>query len=252
MIEIALVVSAYLLGSVPSGYILGNMAGVDIRKAGSGNVGATNVTRLLGKGRGVLTLVGDVAKGWLPVFAGLQLEMSLTAVTLAGAAAFLGHLYPVFLRFEEEKAWPRRWESLLALAPMATLVFSSFLPYGGCDPDRFPWFHCRGDCGAGKSLDRRLSAHRVAMGGFLCGDDHQAPPRQHPALACRHRATFWCRLIFYNHFDAAILLASAFVVVGCHRCAGAETLREIFRPLTPFRSKSSATVPARRSDRRWL
>jgi acyl phosphate:glycerol-3-phosphate acyltransferase len=122
MIEIALVVSAYLLGSVPSGYILGSMAGVDIRKAGSGNVGATNVTRLLGKGRGVLTLVGDVAKGWLPVFAGLQLEMSLTAVTLAGAAAFLGHLYSVFLRFEGGKGVATALGVLLAMAPLVALV----------------------------------------------------------------------------------------------------------------------------------
>jgi len=122
MIEITLVVSAYLLGSVPSGYILGSMAGVDIRKAGSGNVGATNVARLLGKGRGALTLVADVAKGWLPVFAALQLEMSLTAVTLAGAAAFLGHLYSVFLRFEGGKGVATAVGVLLALAPLVAMV----------------------------------------------------------------------------------------------------------------------------------
>ncbi|HEX9661461.1 MAG TPA: glycerol-3-phosphate 1-O-acyltransferase PlsY [Candidatus Binatia bacterium] len=122
MIEIALVVSAYLLGSVPSGYILGSMAGVDIRKVGSGNVGATNVTRLLGRGRGALTLVADVTKGWLPVFAGVQLEMSLPAVTLAGAAAFLGHLYPVFLRFEGGKGVATALGVLLALAPLVAMV----------------------------------------------------------------------------------------------------------------------------------
>lgn len=122
MIEIALVVSAYLLGSVPSGYILGSMAGVDIRKVGSGNVGATNVTRLLGKGRGALTLVADVAKGWLPVFAALQLEMNLPAVTLGGAAAFLGHLYPIFLRFEGGKGVATALGVLLALAPLVAVV----------------------------------------------------------------------------------------------------------------------------------
>jgi len=98
------------------------MAGVDIRKAGSGNVGATNVTRLLGKGRGALTLGADIAKGWLPVFAALQLDMSLPAVTLGGAAAFLGHLYPVFLRFEGGKGVATALGVLLAMAPLVALV----------------------------------------------------------------------------------------------------------------------------------
>jgi glycerol-3-phosphate acyltransferase PlsY len=122
MIEIALVVSSYLLGSVPSGYILGSMAGVDVRKVGSGNVGATNVARVLGKGRGALTLVADVAKGWLPVFAAVQLEMSLSAVTLAGTAVFLGHLYSIFLRFEGGKGVATAMGVLLALAPSLTMV----------------------------------------------------------------------------------------------------------------------------------
>jgi glycerol-3-phosphate acyltransferase PlsY len=122
MIEIALVVSAYLLGSVPSGYILGSMAGVDVRKVGSGNVGATNVARVLGKGRGALTLVADVAKGWLPVFAAVQLEMSLSAVTLAGTAVFLGHLYSIFLRFEGGKGVATAMGVFLALAPSLTMV----------------------------------------------------------------------------------------------------------------------------------
>jgi glycerol-3-phosphate acyltransferase PlsY len=122
MIEVALVLSAYLLGSVPSGYILGSMAGVDVRKVGSGNVGATNVARVVGKGRGALTLVADAAKGWLPIFAALQLEMSLSAVTLAGTAAFLGHLYPIFLRFKGGKGVATAMGILLALAPLITMV----------------------------------------------------------------------------------------------------------------------------------
>jgi glycerol-3-phosphate acyltransferase PlsY len=122
MIDIALVVSSYLLGSVPSGYILGSMAGVDVRKVGSGNVGATNVARVLGKGRGVLTLIADAAKGWLAVFAAQQLEMSLPTITLAGGAAFLGHLYSVFLRFEGGKGVATAFGVFLALAPVATSV----------------------------------------------------------------------------------------------------------------------------------
>jgi len=122
MVEIALIVISYLLGSVPTGYILGSMAGVDVRKEGSGNVGATNVARVLGKGRGALTLIADAAKGWLPVFAAQQLEMSVLTATLAGVAAFLGHLYSVFLRFEGGKGVATAFGVFLALAPTPTLV----------------------------------------------------------------------------------------------------------------------------------
>jgi glycerol-3-phosphate acyltransferase PlsY len=122
MVEIILIVISYLLGSVPTGYILGSMVGVDVRKAGSGNVGATNVARVLGKGRGVLTLIIDVAKGWLPVFAAQQMEMSLPTASLAGVAAFLGHLYSVFLRFEGGKGVATAFGVFLALAPLPSLT----------------------------------------------------------------------------------------------------------------------------------
>ena len=87
MTEIVIVLASYFLGSVPSGFILGSMAGVDVRKMGSGNVGATNVARVLGKGRGALTLAADVLKGWLPVFVAHQLELNLLAVCAAGLCA---------------------------------------------------------------------------------------------------------------------------------------------------------------------
>lgn len=71
------VVLAYLLGSIPFGLLLARIAGIDIRTAGSGNIGATNVNRLLGKKLGVLTLVADASKGLLPVIlAGRLLEGS--------------------------------------------------------------------------------------------------------------------------------------------------------------------------------
>jgi glycerol-3-phosphate acyltransferase PlsY len=122
MVEIALIVISYLLGSVPTGFILGSMVGVDVRKEGSGNVGATNVARVLGKGRGVLTLIIDVAKGWLPVFAAQQMEMGLPTASLAGVAAFLGHLYSLFLRFEGGKGVATAFGVFLALAPLPSLV----------------------------------------------------------------------------------------------------------------------------------
>lgn len=122
MTEVALILAAYLLGSVPTGYILGSLAGVDVRKAGSGNVGATNVARVLGKGRGALTLMVDVGKGWLAVFLALQLGVSLPWRTLVGIAVFLGHLYPIFLRFRGGKGVATALGVFLALAPGATLA----------------------------------------------------------------------------------------------------------------------------------
>jgi acyl phosphate:glycerol-3-phosphate acyltransferase len=122
MFEIALIVSAYLIGSVPCGYIIGSLVGVDVRKAGSRNIGATNVARVLGKGRGAITLVADAAKGWLPVFAALQMNLSLPTVILAGTVAFLGHLYPVFFRFRGGKGVATAFGVLLALAPSVVLV----------------------------------------------------------------------------------------------------------------------------------
>jgi glycerol-3-phosphate acyltransferase PlsY len=122
MIEILLIVSAYLLGSVPTGYILGSLAGVDVRTAGSGNVGATNVARVVGKGRGALTLALDVGKGWLAVFVSLQLKVSLVCVVLVAMAVFLGHLYPIFLRFRGGKGVATALGIFLALAPLVTLI----------------------------------------------------------------------------------------------------------------------------------
>jgi glycerol-3-phosphate acyltransferase PlsY len=122
MIEIALIAAAYLLGSIPTGYILGSLAGVDVRKEGSGNLGATNVARVLGIGRGLLTLAIDVGKGVLAVLIARQLDVSLPWQLLAGAASFLGHLYPVFLWFRGGKGVATALGVFLYLAPVPTLV----------------------------------------------------------------------------------------------------------------------------------
>jgi glycerol-3-phosphate acyltransferase PlsY len=117
-----LVLIAYLLGSVPTGYILGSLAGVDVRKAGSGNVGATNVARVVGKRHGIFTLIADVAKGFVPVILALHLSFSPLVTACVGIAAFLGHLYSVFLRFKGGKGVATALGVFLALAPWATLV----------------------------------------------------------------------------------------------------------------------------------
>lgn len=117
-----LILLGYLIGSVPNGYLLGKLAGVDIQKVGSGNIGAANVARTLGKWQGALTLVADAAKGFLPVFVALELGLSSVNAALVAIAAFLGHLYPVFLKFRGGKGVATGLGALLALAPLATVV----------------------------------------------------------------------------------------------------------------------------------
>jgi len=119
---IALIVFAYLLGSIPTGYILGKFAGVDVRQVGSGNVGATNVARAVGKWPGALTLLADAVKGMLPVAIGLSLTLAPAALAALAAAAFLGHLYPIFLNFRGGKGVATALGALLVIAPLASLL----------------------------------------------------------------------------------------------------------------------------------
>lgn len=96
---------AYLLGSIPFGYIIVKLKeGRDVRSSGSGNIGATNVLRTAGRGSAVLTLLLDAAKGYLAVWlAGSISHDAPQAVALAAIAAVLGHLFPVFLKFKGGK-----------------------------------------------------------------------------------------------------------------------------------------------------
>lgn len=91
---------AYLIGSVSSAILVSKLLRLeDPRDAGSGNPGATNVLRLSGKIPAVLTLLGDIAKGTLPVVAASAITQDPVSVAIAALAAFLGHLYPVYFRF---------------------------------------------------------------------------------------------------------------------------------------------------------
>src|SRR2546425_6951270 len=100
---------AYLVGAIPFGYLIARWRGVDIFQHGSGNIGATNVGRILGKRFGILVFLLDFAKGALPTAAGLALAQwleieppSIVGVA-AGLAAFVGHLFPVYLGFRGGK-----------------------------------------------------------------------------------------------------------------------------------------------------
>ena len=121
--EVILVIFAYLLGSVPTGLLLARIVGgVDIRTAGSGNIGATNVYRTLGRKVGVMTLIGDCLKGLLPVMIAGQLHLAEPWLLAVGLAAFLGHVFTIFLKFKGGKGVATALGVFLGVAPLAVLI----------------------------------------------------------------------------------------------------------------------------------
>lgn len=121
---------AYLLGSIPAGYIAGRIAGVDVRKIGSGNIGATNVTRVLGKRFGYSVFVVDFGKGLAAVAAGVMIAKGAQStphfVDLCGAAAaifsVIGHSYPIWLGFKGGKGVATSLGSLFGLNWVAASI----------------------------------------------------------------------------------------------------------------------------------
>lgn len=119
---ITLVIASYLLGSVPTGLLLGKALGVDIRTSGSGNIGATNVYRTLGRKVGIATLLCDCLKGLIPVLAARWLGLPDIWTAAAGFAAFFGHVYTVFLRFKGGKGVATALGVFLGASPLAVLT----------------------------------------------------------------------------------------------------------------------------------
>jgi len=102
--SLILVVFAYLLGSVSSAIIVCQLMGLpDPRGEGSGNPGATNVLRIGGKRAAGITLLGDMLKGLLPVLLAWYMQVDMLVLALVGVAAFVGHLYPIFFKFQGGK-----------------------------------------------------------------------------------------------------------------------------------------------------
>ncbi len=126
---LGLVAASYLLGSIPFALIIGRLHGIDIRQHGSGNVGATNVVRVLGRGPGILCFVLDFLKGVAPVAAGLSLGLPLWGVLLAAAATILGHSRSIFLKFTGGKSVATGAGTIVAMAPMAGV--GALLIWGG-------------------------------------------------------------------------------------------------------------------------
>ena len=121
--EIALIAAAYALGCLSTGYYLVRLrSGADVRQMGSGNIGARNVGRVLGKGALAITLVGDTAKGAIPVAAGMMLGMEAWAVMAAFLAVVAGHLWPAQLGFRGGKGLATTMGAMLFLDYRLLLV----------------------------------------------------------------------------------------------------------------------------------
>src|SRR6266581_9522079 len=125
-----LLVGSYFLGSIPFGYLAGRLVGIDIQQAGSGNVGATNVVRVLGKRYGYPVFELDVLKGFgaakiaMLMAPGRPPEWNSPEIVgiLAAMSSVLGHLYPPWLKFKGGKGVATSAGALLALTPVATLI----------------------------------------------------------------------------------------------------------------------------------
>lgn len=124
-------VAAYVVGSIPFGLLIGKWHKIDIRKHGSGNIGATNITRTLGRDWGIFCFFLDFCKGMLPVVIAQQTVGSIDSLPsallgipgiLAAAAAISGHIWPVFLRFKGGKGMATSLGALVALAPFHVII----------------------------------------------------------------------------------------------------------------------------------
>ena len=129
MIDAAVVLTAYLTGSIASAILVCRAMGLpDPRGEGSGNPGATNVLRIGGKVPAALALAGDVLKGVLPVLLAKSLSLSPTIVALSVLAAFLGHLYPLYFRFQGGKGMATALGAIATLAwPVASVMCALWL-----------------------------------------------------------------------------------------------------------------------------
>jgi glycerol-3-phosphate acyltransferase PlsY len=123
LVPVVWIVAAYLLGSIAFGILVSKLFGLpDPRTVGSGNIGATNVARSGKKSAAILTLLGDVFKGWFPVWLALQSGMTMWVVSSVGLAVFFGHLYPIYHSFKGGKGVATALGVMLAISPMLALA----------------------------------------------------------------------------------------------------------------------------------
>ncbi|MFY9136066.1 glycerol-3-phosphate 1-O-acyltransferase PlsY [Zwartia sp.] len=120
---LGMLLTAYLIGSVSFAVVFSKLFGLqDPRTYGSGNPGATNVLRSGNKAAAALTLIGDAAKGWFAVWMAQRLELSPLVIACVAIAVFIGHLYPIFLRFKGGKGVATAFGVMLAVQPLLALA----------------------------------------------------------------------------------------------------------------------------------
>jgi len=119
-ILLLLFLGGFLCGSIPTGYLIGRARGTDVRMHGSGNIGATNVARVLGKKCGALVLFVDTAKGFVPCYVAAQHDFAYGICTAIGAV--LGHTFTPYLRFRGGRGVATALGSVLGLMPVAGLL----------------------------------------------------------------------------------------------------------------------------------
>jgi glycerol-3-phosphate acyltransferase PlsY len=122
MADLLAVLAAYLMGSIPFAQLLSRRRGVDLRRVGSGNVGATNVLRTLGVRPAVLAMMLDAVKGTVAVLIAQRLTNGVAAPVAAGLASMIGHVYPVWLRFRGGKGVATAAGAFAVLTPVAAAV----------------------------------------------------------------------------------------------------------------------------------
>ena len=153
------ILGAYLVGSVPFGYLIGRMRGVDVRTVGSKNIGATNVYRTVGKGWGLLAFLCDFLKGLLPTLAARLLFPEMHNLALAvGVSCVVGHTLTCFMKFKGGKGVATAFGMLVALVPalvgvaflifVVTVLISHYISLGSCLAAAFIaiaiWFYPEG------------------------------------------------------------------------------------------------------------
>ena len=122
MADLLAVLAAYLMGSIPFAQLLSTRRGIDLRRVGSGNVGASNVLRTLGVRPAVLAMMLDAVKGTVAVLIAQRLTNGVAAPVAAGLASMIGHVYPIWLRFRGGKGVATAAGAFAVLTPVAAVV----------------------------------------------------------------------------------------------------------------------------------
>ncbi len=174
---IFLIIVAYLLGAIPSGLLLTRwLTGKDPREHGSGNIGATNVSRTGGKAIGLLTLAADVGKGALPVAWAVAHAASESVVALIAVAAFLGHIFPIYIGFRGGKGVATMFGVLLPWQPwIAAIAFCVWLLVLGT------WRYV--------ALASIMAGFTLPVSAWLL----------HASTACISASTLFCLLMLIRH-----------------------------------------------------